>query len=1118
MMKRILSLLLAILMIVSVGAFAAETSDGAFPDVSGEHTNSEAIKHYAQAGVINGYEDGTFRPDDPITRAEFVKMLMVMHGSENANTEGVKTGFPDVDGAEGKEAHWAHPHIKTAVDLKIINGYEDGTFRPDNNVKYEEAIKMMVCYLGKESVAKDRADAANIALYPEGYIRVANENLMNINLSSALGENASRADVAQILYNSKDIPRTNQTQTNTGSGSGTIIVPSIGGGGGGGGFGGGGGGGAAVTYTLDESISMGRNWIGSRDGVVVAASKIDTNGRKQQYFIEGDGTGLTTREGLRDTISAYQLIVKMDVPVAGCNYVLFTNENRDATYYNFLGHHVSVNFIYNGDNDAFNIRAISSLQENDTIGSIESGIILKAKTDAYNADAAQTGNYGIVYYNSRTDRELTLKLPLDLNNLKVIYNERLVNTTANPLTISDFIPDNGKISYVKSDRSTYKLIRIEDVDTYVAGTIITSVPRGINDKYRKDTDGTTPLRLTLNDNDNNIDLTIKSSTGNELTVASIRKGNILEVASSKCGTRINVTVHTSTLNNQKIVGISDEEGIAFEANRTKYYPYSAYYKAYVKNGLDIELTDRVTACLNAAGEITWLEETEPVYTIGYLKNAYVDTTQEPNVIKVDVITGGSTPILRNYNITNTTKVGTPSVSGETYVAGTKVKYTDMNALLDVIKAQAAIINSGKSGYSYNATVAQPIRYVSNGSNIELLETVALDADNKFTGTALTYSAGANGKFSGENVQFSASSDATYIFVPNDRSWAANIYKMGTASQVSSKLINYGKYNVEPYFVPNANGGFARKVFVIYNENIDAQPNYRSETIVVERKQQTLSGGTSVYTIYPKSGYGNSKTTYVTTSLSDINAYVLDSNFQRMTDEHGAYVRREVMPGDVIRFGYAPGGAIMNIEILFDISAHLESRKAIAYDNRGNTIDLAEVEYEEPYYYGRTGLITLIPNNPEFCKLSVGVGQTSDVFVGANYASQRVLLNTYDEGDMTSTFESKTMGDLNVGDMIYVWQYYSGGLNFKYIYAVRYETDLMGLYDAENTPTPDPGTGGEPADPGAGGGQTPGQEAGGGTSSEPDTGNTEQGTDNDASSGTNDGTPDGDTTDSGSGNE
>ncbi|MBR2472009.1 MAG: S-layer homology domain-containing protein, partial [Clostridia bacterium] len=237
MMKKVLSLLLAILMLVSMCAFAdAVVEEGAFPDVAGDHANAEAIKHYADAGVINGYPDGTFGPDKPITRGEFVKMLMVYAGNEKVNTEGVVTGFPDVDGAEGKESHWAHPYIKTAVDLKIVNGYPDGTFKPDDNVKYEEAIKMMVCYLGGEDAAKDKVKGTTYDVYPEGYIRVANEKLINRNLASSLGEHASRADVAQILFNSKDIQKINSTTTGTGSGnSGSVFIPSFGGGGGGGG-------------------------------------------------------------------------------------------------------------------------------------------------------------------------------------------------------------------------------------------------------------------------------------------------------------------------------------------------------------------------------------------------------------------------------------------------------------------------------------------------------------------------------------------------------------------------------------------------------------------------------------------------------------------------------------------------------------------------------------------------------------------------------------------------------------------------------------------------------------------------------------------------------------------
>ena len=274
-----------------------------------------------------------------------------------------------------------------------------------------------------------------------------------------------------------------------------------------------------------------------------------------------------------------------------------------------------------------------------------------------------------------------------------------------------------------------------------------------------------------------------------------------------------------------------------------------------------------------------------------------------------------------------------------YTGTLTAKYTVAKAKLTVSGTKAA--NKLYNGNT-NADFAQPIRYVVSGNNIEILETMALDTPNKFKSAKFTYTEDEGKKFEGEingqTVAFSAgASDITYIFVPNDRkSHAANIYKMGTFSQVSPtnnpKIIPYGKYNIEPYFVPNANGGFDRKVFVIYNENIDAQPNYRSETIVVEKREQKENSGAYVWTITPKSGYGNSKSSYNTVSLSSINAFVLDANFERMRDEHGNYIKREVMPGDVIRFGHAPGGAIMNLEILYDISEDLENRKEITYDN------------------------------------------------------------------------------------------------------------------------------------------------------------------------------------------
>lgn len=101
-----------------------------FPDV--EMWAKQYINELASAGVISGYEDGTFRPDDNVTRAEFVTMLMLIAG-EN----GTKADYTDTDG------HWAESYIAKASEYGFISGYEDGTFRPDNPITRAEAMVIM---------------------------------------------------------------------------------------------------------------------------------------------------------------------------------------------------------------------------------------------------------------------------------------------------------------------------------------------------------------------------------------------------------------------------------------------------------------------------------------------------------------------------------------------------------------------------------------------------------------------------------------------------------------------------------------------------------------------------------------------------------------------------------------------------------------------------------------------------------------------------------------------------------------------------------------------------------------------------------------------------------------
>ncbi|MBU5443829.1 PQQ-binding-like beta-propeller repeat protein [Paenibacillus sp. MSJ-34] len=106
-----------------------------FPDIA-EHWAKTNIIAAAELEIANGYPDGTFRPDGNVTRAEFAVLLMKWM---KPAAEGAKLAFADQD----KIGDWAVKAVSQAVQLGIINGYPDGTFRPSANISHAEMIVMV---------------------------------------------------------------------------------------------------------------------------------------------------------------------------------------------------------------------------------------------------------------------------------------------------------------------------------------------------------------------------------------------------------------------------------------------------------------------------------------------------------------------------------------------------------------------------------------------------------------------------------------------------------------------------------------------------------------------------------------------------------------------------------------------------------------------------------------------------------------------------------------------------------------------------------------------------------------------------------------------------------------
>ena len=116
-----------------------------FSDVKSDAWYANAVSYAKEKGYISGYEDGTFKPDNTITRAEFAVMTANYLGLTPVESNSL---FSDVT-----YDFWANGYINAMTAAEKLNGYEDGTFRPNNTITRAEAVTMMNKALRRNSDA-----------------------------------------------------------------------------------------------------------------------------------------------------------------------------------------------------------------------------------------------------------------------------------------------------------------------------------------------------------------------------------------------------------------------------------------------------------------------------------------------------------------------------------------------------------------------------------------------------------------------------------------------------------------------------------------------------------------------------------------------------------------------------------------------------------------------------------------------------------------------------------------------------------------------------------------------------------------------------------------------------
>jgi len=177
-MKKLFSFFIALVIIVnniSVASLVEESAD--------------TLK---KMKILNGYEDGSLRLENNITRAEFCALIMNMLGIKV--TEPLENKFSDI-----KEGAWYYNAINKVAEMGYINGYkEDGTFRPNNNITYAESCAIMVNLLGFNDELE--------GVWPNNVIEKAKElgiieGLVDLEASYKM----TRGEISVMLINSMSI-------------------------------------------------------------------------------------------------------------------------------------------------------------------------------------------------------------------------------------------------------------------------------------------------------------------------------------------------------------------------------------------------------------------------------------------------------------------------------------------------------------------------------------------------------------------------------------------------------------------------------------------------------------------------------------------------------------------------------------------------------------------------------------------------------------------------------------------------------------------------------------------------------------------------------------------------
>ena len=237
-MKKILSAFIILTLIFSMCTVNANTTQVQFTDVDKSTSQGQAIYKMVESGILSGYPDSSFRPNNPLTRAELCKIINLTFNF----TEADAVNFPDVSTSD-----WFYSYVLIAKKAGYIKGHDDGTFRGNDYLTKEEACVVICRVAGLYDIPFTGTISDEVSDWAVPYVnKVLGNRLMSLNSDNTFGatKNITRGELSHSVS-----PFVKSTGTTPGTSTGTST-----GGGGGGSTGGGGGvgsvGGGGNTGTI----------------------------------------------------------------------------------------------------------------------------------------------------------------------------------------------------------------------------------------------------------------------------------------------------------------------------------------------------------------------------------------------------------------------------------------------------------------------------------------------------------------------------------------------------------------------------------------------------------------------------------------------------------------------------------------------------------------------------------------------------------------------------------------------------------------------------------------------------------------------------------------------------